>query len=747
MKTRTITLFVLTALFFLAPMQSGFAAHKVLVIVDNDRYSNISYQVDLYVQDIISYDMKKAELTLWTSGTGTNEEMCTPLLQYLQQEYVAAIAAGDSLEGAVLIGNVPVPMYVEGGDYWPFDQVFMDIVDANGQPYIPSPFNTENGYYKRIYSGGDSKYDIWVSRINAAYLHGQLRQGYVYDENDIYRSYLNRVNSRMCDPETVPSRGFAMGGCLNGYPSLDDVHGNMRNLGLPWFAEFPNGEASPFNWMSQLMGGPYGTINYGAFNGSLFPSERNRRYCRYTQLPVYEYGSGSTTPVTTTNDSLGWEWAGLYAHSDPTHSNFISQGGEAVTLNGQFQFGTFAPFWGTDCRRTNEGYNGGYYYYNAQTMSNPDIYNYGYSYYGYNPYNGKSAKWRFPVTASKDYNIYIYYVADPVKNAASVGVRLVDASLDGNGIPIDIIDINPDPYNSILTFSLNQQSHVNFIETNWELLSVSNPITLNFGTMAIVQICAGGGWDKDVIVDAVRFKSTDGQVDQIVDDLDPASYPDVDNNPAGVFSTRGFWTNDEVDRNYEDMGEEPGGAGLSKTRFFTMNCCEINNWVHANPTTNPYAIDKNIGNLYALGHNGLICMGASTLDWPPWPNGNYDKDTYINSLATGYDFGQAYLAQSNYAFQYHGLALCFALLGAGTLRAQPYIQYGSEKYCGLYISTTMTINTANPVLLCNDTVTSTGVFNVTSTHTSSSPFGTHAEVVIRPETWFQQGSSVDIKAQ
>jgi hypothetical protein len=135
----------------------------------------------------------------------------------------------------------------------------------------------------------------------------------------------------------------------------------------------------------------------------------------------------------------------------------------------------------------------------------------------------------------------------------------------------------------------------------------------------------------------------DGTTDIIVDDATPSNYPDVDNHPEKIFAAKGFYTSDAVDRQYEDMGTEPGGNGLSKARFFVMNACEINNWTHYTYNLVSTNIEKNIGNLYALGHNGLICMGASTTDMP-------NKDAYIDSLAMGYDFGQAYLAQQNQYF-------------------------------------------------------------------------------------------------
>jgi hypothetical protein len=248
----------------------------------------------------------------------------------------------------------------------------------------------------------------------------------------------------------------------------------------------------------------------------------------------------------------------------------------------------------------------------------------------------------------------------------------------------------------------------------------------------------------DYIADAVRFISsgTGQSVDITVDDAQPASYPSTDNAPWPIFSTQGFFTNDEVARNYEDMSDEPGNNGSSKVPFYFTCACQINNYIFSHPSTT----DKNIGNLYALGQSGLICMGVATDTWP-----DIEQTTFANVIKSGADFGEAFLAQQN-AHWYHSIYdpssfIAYCLLGAGTLRAQPYVQYGSDVEEYQTITTTQTLSKNSPILIDNISVNGSGNWTVTSTHNSSSPFGTYSEVVIRPECDFAPTGTrvVDIK--
>jgi hypothetical protein len=713
-KKHAISQFILQAVCLLLLVQSSFGAKKVLFIVEENCLSNIQYQLNACLDDISFYDYKKYEVISWPlPQEGSSVFMCTPLWQRLQDEYFEALNSGDVLEGAVLIGNVPVPITADlEEDYLPFDYAYMDIVDTrSGVPvrYGASPFIANvGGYYSPLSYGaitpGDQQFDIWVSRINASYLDG-LRQGNMnYDEYNIYRMYLNRMNARMTQPATVPSRGFAVGGPEN-LSGLDGVLGTMRNLGLPWFVEFTGagGNNSPFNWASQLLAGPYGTITYGAFNGTVFPNERNARACRFTQLQAYLNGATTTSAVTTTNDSLGWDWAGLYNHSCPTHTNFY-EGYGAFALNGTFGAFNLGPFFGTNYRRTDGGWKGGYHcYFDDPANPNPGNWNSG--------TKAKMVQFRWPITSTRTYNVYIYYTANP-GNDTHVYATLQLSPITG-GVPSG--------YSSSFNAVIDQTRHVAG-EGNWELAFQN--VSLAQGQMAIVQLDFNHDEINVVnrIADAVRFRSIETPtpaVDVDVDDMEPVSYAST---PDAVFSTKGFFTNDAVNRNYEELGSEPGGGGLIKPQFYLTCACNLGK----------FTVAKNNANLYALGHNGLICMSAATSDW------SYnDKTPYVAALSEGLDFGEAYLRKQNASFWSGWTYLIEVLLGAGTLYAHPYVEFGSVIEESKTITTATTRTTNSPVLIRDVTVNGAGSWHVTSTYNAtSSPKCTHSEIVVRQETHF-----------
>jgi hypothetical protein len=721
---------------------SGSAKQKVLVIVNDFFYAYNSQHVNRYYSDIWAIEHKNVELITWpASPSGTNVDQCTPLLRRLQQEYVEARNNGDVLEGAVFIGDVPVPQYEGEYGYMPLDQVYMDIVDrTTGNPYYLNPpyytpFGITGDYYSSAanngYSSGDGYYDIWVSRINAAYLWPDLREGMNnYDEWGVYVKYLNRVKDRMNGPATVPCRGFYMGGPedLSPWGTPFELLGvYMNELRLPWLAEF-TGHNSSFNWMSQLLAGPRGCINYGAFNGSLFPKTgRNKRVCQYNQLPaVYENGYGPPTVKTVgDNDSLGWEWAGLYNHSAPMHSNFFSNEANNIKLNGEFKFGTIGPLWGSGYRITTAGYGGSYYYY-QDFPADPNPYQYGFG------WKNKGAEWRWivPAGGSGDYNVYLYYEApnNPGKNPANcdaVGVSLRVVRRDAAGIPDKVEDYD-------FNVTVDQQTHKQTPgdpalpdgNYKWERM-FGTAINIPENRMVIVGLQLNHDRPGDRIVDAVRFIKTGGGVDQIVDDAQPGNYPEAANNPGTIFSTAGFRSTDDVFRGFEDMGSEPGGGGFSKTQFFLMKACYSGDFLFTGVST----LDKNIGNLFALGYNGLTCMAPSEGDGV-----SDNKGPFTRSLRDGNCFGLAYLAKINSTFYDR-----HTLLGAGTLRSQPYIQYGSTVLENIIVSGSRTDNSNNPVLIRNATVN--GSWEVTSTHNGLSPVGSRSEIVIKPETSFSPSGS------
>jgi hypothetical protein len=772
---KKITWILLLTVLLLGAEKDIWGMKKMLVVVETNTYWATYRNIGQYLSDIASYDNKKAQLIMWDIMAGSNYYQCDTLRKRLVIEYFNAINDGDILEGAVLIGNVPVPQTDPITGYLPLDQVYMDLVNnSTGQPqqYSPnvSPFpaSYQAQYYTTAYQHppGDQIYDIWVSRIDAQYLNGGVRQGpYFYDEYSVYNNYLARLHGRMTAPASVPSRGFAMGPPENFNTLHNDFGQYFLWLNLPWLAEFAGGHNSSYNWMSQLLAGPRGCINFGAFNGTLFPSERNRRYCRYNHLDTV-YLPGETSPHVggvnvSSSDSLGWEWAGVYGHSNPGLTDFYSNpdnGWGDARFNGRFSFGTVGPFWGTNYRIAG-GY-GGWHYYYQDNSANP------------NPYNrtlawkDKKAQWRWKVTATKSYNVYVYYDAPDYpslnpNNCNYISYYLYQMYLNGasqhvlshTGATLNLIC--PDPPNNPCQ-ACGQQTHYSYLPADhkWELI-FSN-VSLKQDSIAFIVMPADIGYLEypppypsgfpgaitgDRIADAVRFISTDGTVNIIVDDADPTSYTDIDNNPSGIFTTTGFLTDDEVLRAYEDMGDEPGGGGNSKSQFFLTNACGINNFISTHPPSDKdpnfgSAISKNLGNLYGLGHNGLICMGAADDDHP-----GDNKAPFTTALRDGKDFGEAYIAQQNSHWNYP----FYTLLGAGNLRAQPYVQYGTYIEQPRTITGNESTSTYAPVLIQDVNVNWPGNWTVTSTHDASSPFGTHSEIVVRPETHFADSSEVHLR--
>lgn len=761
-----ISCFVLLVLLLFGGGWEACGMQKILVVVDSSllgvHTNSLQVDVNQYLNDIAEYDHKKAGLISWQANPGTIYHQCDSLWHRLHDEYVQAIAAGDVVEGAVLIGNVPIPLtYLSSyGQLLPFDQAYMDIVDQrSGQPprytdYSDCPFpeDVPNGNCfcsppNNCYQG-DQLYDIWVSRINAQYLDIGIRQGIMFiDEIGIYSNYFTRMHNRMSSPAAVPLRGFAMGGpsdYFTSYPLHSVIGNTMRNLNLPWLAEFTAGENSSYNWVSQLLAGPRGCINYGGFYGTINPSERNRRYCRYGILStVYlPNNPNSTMQNVNTSDSLGWEWAGVYNHSNPEFTQYAGELG-GRTLNGYFTFGTLGPFWGSSYIRSG-GPGGSYYYYQDNSANT-------------NPYNRtlgfkeKYAKWRWAVQASGTYNIYAYYVASP-SNCNFVCYYLENALMN-NGVPITI-----DPTQTGIEIDQRNPTNPLNSDPNWHCIFPN--VSMDPTHMAIIYTPAWLGYHPDApgdhfitgdqIVSGVRFISTGAGVDQTVNAVQPATYQDVDDWPQGVFSTNGCFTSDEVDRSYEEMGDEPGGGGYSKTQFFMTNACQINDYIYCTPASiYPYSfgwdlngslvVSKNLGNLYALGHNGLACMGTATADYS-----DVNQSPFTTTLANGGDLGEAFLAQQNAYFWYRWYdgttwkydPFFYSLLGAGSLRTIPYVQFGSWTETPRTISDNENTYSHAPVEIQSVNVTATGNWTVTSVHDGNSPFGTHSEIVVWPECDF-----------
>lgn len=700
----------------------GYSFCKVLLVVETGYLNANQSTIEAYADDVRNYDYKTVEVIVPTITGTTEMQRARSLWLVLKNSYQNSNGTIDKLEGAVLIGDLPVAMLNESGYYTAFDYFYMDIWDALSNTAYPNDdmtpwttvFNNDNGVMNeyidsRSYSS-DGKMDIWVSRVDASnirFLRGKSGSSAYLQEYQILNEYFGRVHSRMTSSANTPSRGFALGHITNmSTNTLDRL--SMKYLNLPFYTEFRNPDNNPFNWMSQLQAGPLGNINLGAYNGVRFPDQQNRRDCTMKN-PVLNLTTGAYVPVSDL-DNLGYEWAGVFEHSCEAHhsfnatDHFADGGGHALDVNGNFTNCTLGPYWGDGLQpdwpsyKRTGGYLNDYYYFNNQNIST-DPYNYA-------AWRLKSATWRANIANSGIYDVYIYYTALN-SNSEAVPAEVYEFQTDAsNNLIANVVN------NNTVTRSLNQRIHIENTYPGWEPLAKGWNLTA--GDAMIIFLSANGCFG-DVIADAVWIRNTTNSNYDIF----------IDNND--IYSgDKGFWTNDRVNRSFESMQDERSDhKAFSKVPFFITNACHINNFAFS-------SID-NLGNLYALGHSGLISLGTS--------NNNHAGRTYdvfMKDIAQGKSFGEAFLDQVNDGFW---IGNVYALLGAGTLRAQPYIPYNTYGIENQNISTPKVSSYTRPCKISNVTITETGSFDLTSVSSSKTP----AQVVIRPETQFKRDSEVRIK--
>jgi hypothetical protein len=352
-------------------------------------------------------------------------------------------------------------------------------------------------------------------------------------------------------------------------------------------------------------------------------------------------------------DSGGWEWAGVSTFSSPYTLSFNFPGSR--NQNGNFLSGTLGPFWGDSLRRSG-GYSdsvnprGNYYYFNDSGISSDP--------YGWGIWRDKRAFFNYKVHDSGIYSIYLYYVAcatnDSNDQVILRGYKINDKK---NYLKRSIRQG---------TCFVNMKIHGNKDGGNWE--PIFSEVALDSNTIVTIALEANGQLGE-VRADAVKFVCASPAIDDIVDNSSPTVTP----RGSAIFTTQGFYTSDWVDRSFESMQDENEGHDkFSKVPFFLLSGGLVNNFLFKKKGS----VD-NVGNLFALGHNGLICMGTSGYNYLGKSFAPFTK-----SLAEGKDFGTAFMNQANSNFDLDGannLACMYALLGAGTLHAQAYIAFVPKK--------------------------------------------------------------------
>lgn len=671
---------------------------KVLVVVASNYYQYDqagSHRIQKYITDVNSYDSKKTLIFNFTNPTGTMYQKCNALWNVIRDQYVTnhhTIATADDIEGVVLIGNLPEPMFDNGATIpllrLPVDYYYMDVFNQLTQTKYNNDsdiwtYNSVDDVFSISYNStnGDSKADIWISHIFGHRITNIRKGQTIQGEYSIVDDYLDRLHFRMTEPSTVPNRGMAFGG-LTEYASNYDVANTLHLYELPLkqYFEFRHPNNSPTNLQAQLQAGPLGNVNYGACNGLRFPAERNQTNCIQSSLT-----DPRTNIVYNNLDQNGYEWIGIFEHSWPEgHTLNASHLSVNTGANGNF-FNTYrGPFWGNNqLVSSTSAVNGSYY-----TVPVP-----------HGTY--KTISWRAKIPTAGTYDIYMSYVPSS-GNTTNLPVQVIELPLNNFGAS---------------TFLgktvIDQTKHTNTQNgnTNWEW--VGKYVFNNANDSAWVLVDFNGiasSISGNVYADAIKLVNS--SIPEIIVDNTASSF---------VFS-------DWKDRAFEDMQDEDitSHASYSKALFFLTNACEISDY------TFPYG--DCLGVLYGLTHNGLISIGTTDLNYA---NQNYSP--FVNSVKSlnnlGYpkDFGESFLS----LIDSYGIFSTYTLMGAGNLSTKAYIPFGTTIFQNLVVTTTLSNSASAPVLVRNTTVEAGASYS-----TSSS--GTDKQIIIRPETAFKQGSYVHL---
>jgi hypothetical protein len=682
---------------------------KILVVVDSSYYRADSARVNRYLGDMTSIQGFAWDLQLFKTGIGKDRTQCLPLWRRIRDRYVQSRTTNDTIKGCVLIGALPVPMGLDawpGGSLVPCDWYYMDVFDRNAnagyasdniwQWYPDSTGFTGYGW------PGDYTYDLWVSRVTGKYFSTDAvirgRSGAPIGTNEIVGEYLDRVHARMTSPSRVPSRGFVMGEITDSAwsPVLGRNLDLLRidSLRLSQYFEFRFPQNNPANWQSQLQAGPRGNTNYGGYNCMRSSTGRNVRNCVYGSLTDPRTGtvySGSNL------DTMGYEWAGIFEHSNPFAHDFnrFDVGG---ARNGTFYHQKQEPMVDSSSLVADpNSYRGKYYRYTYRNSS-----------FGWGM-GGKDPRFKTPAfSVAGSYDAYAYYVASN-RNDDSLYIGIYSVASN------DSFHVSQLWSSALINFQVHTNPSPGAIGA-WELLA---RVTFTAGSCAEVQFVQGvNGLNTahDMVADAVRFVGVNGTstagITVVVDDADPT-----------------FKFSDWQCRSFHDMRDEDTvtHGAVSKVPFYLSKGCSTNDFTYSRFNT-----FNTLGLSYAMLHNGLICMGGATS-----LEGGLDYWPYISTIRdTTRTFGDAFLSQANSSaywyggpFEFHNIV---ELLGTGTLRAKPYVPYGDYSLTGQTISNKRDLSNVNSITMTNTTVASTGKLDVQSDRTIS----------IRPETRLAQGSEV-----
>ena len=641
---------------------------KILLVIDQEYWeykeNNVlvgQNSINTYINDLITVDGYTVDTLLFqNTDNDTGRNGCYRLWQKLSNKYVSCIGSGDTVKGAVFIGNLPVAILAgeckadRHNDFTPGDYYYQDIWNSDsGRVYSIDTavwqypiFKSKNGKiiynpplpyfdrytYKTPDNGlgeGDGKLDIWISRIYTKPIEHLRRAdsawGNFLEEYEIVTDYLWRVHKRMRYGTSVPPRAMFFG-CNNFIwgDSLNSIYNLNRFLPINKLNMFQNNyfvtkEANSFVWQSQLQAGPYGNINSGSYKGIPYCGDMDTN----VTYPLYN------------GDTSGYEWACILEHSGAnSHWMNCRSFDDHIPKNGKFQSFDNCSLW---VKHSIGGYNGGGYLScrNKTKIKKYDKKN-KYSYGS----NGVHWNLEFDTTQypSGNYHVFMWYNPSNSNSKESWVNLCIDGAIKYSR------EVNQRIYYPVNDGDLWQEITWKKVKINDSIVEKRYPIYLRHGYVFNFEFQACGKSLDTVndraVVDAIK----------LVNDLTGEEII-LDNDLGDSI----FYTEQSRLRSYLTMQDD---GGQSKSLFYLLMACHIN----------PFNKTNNLGNLYAMGHNGLISMGTTTIN-----NTNSDNNYFINPLREGKNFGEAMLE-----FTSHYFPRCdriFALLGAGTLKSKAYHPY------------------------------------------------------------------------
>ncbi|MBN1980671.1 MAG: hypothetical protein JW795_04020 [Chitinivibrionales bacterium] len=630
-----------SAAFFMLLVYVSAAFGKVLVIVDDQytQWDHSGHRIERYQQDVAAKEGKSVTIIQFTNNWSLSSiQQCNRLWQVLCNNYRASLKTSDPIEGAVFVGNLPVPIFYSMGQWIVVDYFYMDFWDSRTRECYTSwnqvwdtcitnetIFKTTqqttaitDTVFDRYRYQGDGKAEIWVSRVYATTIENLRPTGASWgeflEEYEIIDRYFDRVYERMNLRAKVPSRAFSMGHISDWYPdslsALTDLENMLgfNQLGVSGVHYFVNPHNNPAKYQALLQAGPAGAVTYGAFQGVRFPVNEFYR---------------DTWDANFAGDSRGYEFAGIFEHSTENEHvfNMVSSAGNC--LNGRFRTTTVAPAWK---RVESGGFAGGSFYWCQERDEKPV--------WGERGYKDRdrymrTCRWNAYVTKPGAYKLYLWYEARPENEAFSHANLFVNDRL-------------------VSAFPVNQQIHADVkAGTQWEMLR-SIELTGDSNKISLRLHPSFNNPDPEILPDRTI---ADALLLQRVSDGDSII---VDNDDRD-FMMKWFECEQWKERSYFSMIDD---GGPSKVPFFIIQGCNVFSFNYTNC----------LGLLYAMGYEGLVSVGTSS---PGWFSCTYE--TLSQCLGKGKSFGAAYLDMVNEHFtDYYNT---YELIGVGTLRASPYKPY------------------------------------------------------------------------